>query len=135
MKHLETSAIDAFGDELRTSLPKIVEALDAVERNRTDLEAAHEAYRLMHTLKGAASMVGLATLGFLFNAAEELLEPPVNGAAPLTDDVLTRLLASTVKFGEYMDLAAAGESIVPVVVDLAQLLGGDQPFDAAVLGR
>jgi chemosensory pili system protein ChpA (sensor histidine kinase/response regulator) len=133
MKHLETSAVDAFGDELRTSLPKIVEALDAVERNRNDLEAAHEAYRLMHALKGAASMVGLATLGFLFNAAEELLEPPVNGAAPLTDDVLTRLLASTVKFGEYMDLAAAGESIVPVVVDLAQLLGGDQPFDAAVL--
>src|SRR5262245_65533102 len=133
MRHLETSAIDAFGDELRNSLPRIVSALDAAEQNRADLQAAHEAYRLIHALKGAASMVGLASLGFLFNAAEELLEAPVNGAVPLTDDVLERLRACLVKFSEYMDVAAAGESIAPVVKDLAMLLGGDDLMDGRAL--
>src|SRR5262245_21294161 len=133
MRHLETSAIDAFGDELRHSMPKIVTALDAVDHNRADLEAAHEAYRLIHALKGAASMVGLASLGFLFNAAEELLEAPVNGAVALTDDVLERLRACLVKFSEYMDVAATGESIAPVVKDLTMLLGGDELIDAVAL--
>ena len=109
MRHLETSAIEAFGDELRSSLPKIVAALDAADRNRTDLQAAHEAYRLIHALKGAASMVGLAALGFLFNAAEDLLETPTGGVVSLTDDVVERLHACVAKFGEYMDVAAAGD--------------------------
>jgi len=132
MKHLETSAIDAFGDELQHSLPRIVAALDAVDHNRSDLDAAHEAYRLIHALKGAASMVGLASLGFLFNAAEELLEGPVSGTAVLTDEILERLRACLVKFGEYMDVAAAGESIAPIVNDLALLLA-DESVDAATL--
>src|SRR5215813_3227464 len=104
MRHLETSAVDAFGDELKNSLPRIVAALDTVDGNRADLQATHEAYRLIHALKGAASMVGLASLGFLFNAAEELLEAPVGGAVVLTDDVLERLHACLTKFGEYMDV-------------------------------
>src|SRR5262245_18600291 len=133
MRHLETSAIDAFGDELRNSLPRIVSALDAAEQNRADLQAAHEAYRLIHALKGAASMVGLASLGFMFNAAEELLEAPVNGAVPLTDDVLERLRVCLIKFAEYMDVAATGEPIAQVVKDLAVLLGGDELTDAATL--
>jgi chemosensory pili system protein ChpA (sensor histidine kinase/response regulator) len=133
MRHLETSAIDAFGDELRTSLPKIAAALDAADRNRSDLQSAHEAYRLIHALKGASSMVGLATLGFMFNAAEELLEAPASGAVLLTDDVIERVRAAVMKFEEYMEVAATGESIAPVAMDLALLLGGDEPADPGML--
>jgi chemosensory pili system protein ChpA (sensor histidine kinase/response regulator) len=130
---METSAIDAFGDELRNSMPKIVAALDAVDHNRADRQAAREAYRLIHALKGAASMVGLASFGFLLNAAEELLEPPISRAVALTDDVLERLRACLVKFNEYMDVAVTGESIAPVAKDLAMLLGGDELIDAVAL--
>lgn len=37
MRHLETSAVGAFTDELRHSLPAILTALGAAERNRADL--------------------------------------------------------------------------------------------------
>ena len=59
-RHLDETAIGAFTEEFQQSLPAILEALDVVDRDRSDRAAAHEAYRLIHALKGGASMVGLA---------------------------------------------------------------------------
>lgn len=134
-RHLETTAVTAFSDELRDSLPAIIAALDAAAEDRSDLGAAHEAYRLVHALKGAASMVGLAALSHLLNLAEELLEGPVaNGTAP-SDYVLALVRASIPGFAEYMDAALGGRSIEPIALGLAGALRmseGD-PADDTVL--
>ena len=120
--HLETTAVAAFTQELRQSLPEIVAALDAADRDRSDLPAAHEAYRLVHALKGAASMVGLAALGYLLNRAEELLENAASGVAPLSDDVLDLLRACVPRFAEYTEAALAGRPIEPIAMALARAL-------------
>ena len=52
----------------------------AAERDRLDRVPRREAYRLIHALKGAASMVGLAAFGYLLNVAEELLERSIADA-------------------------------------------------------
>jgi chemosensory pili system protein ChpA (sensor histidine kinase/response regulator) len=127
LRHLETSAVVAFTDELHQSLPAIVTALDAAERNRADVHATHEAYRLIHALKGAASMVGLAALGFLFNLAEEQLEGPISGTSVLSDDVIAVLREGAPKFAAYMDEAIAGRPIAPVAHELAEMLGAGAP--------
>ncbi len=49
-QHLEATAVAAFTDEFQHSLPAILAALDAVDRDRSDRAATHEAYRLIHAL-------------------------------------------------------------------------------------
>ena len=136
MRHLETTAVTAFTDELRQSLPEILTALDAAERDPSDSPSVHEAYRLVHALKGAASMVGLAALGYLLNQAEELLENAASGLAPLSDDVLDLLRASIPRFAEYTEAALAGRPIEPIAMSLARSLrhgGADGALDDAAL--
>ncbi len=119
---LETSAVAAFSDELAHSLPRVLAAIDAAKRERSDLSALHEAYRLIHALKGAASMVGLAALGYLLNLAEERLEAPVMASAPVSDEVLTVIRSSIPQFADYMDAALAGRPVDALAHDLAQML-------------
>ena len=56
--------IGAFAAEFAITLPAIDTALAAVEVNPLEADQAREAYRLCHAVKGAASMVGLAALGW-----------------------------------------------------------------------
>lgn len=134
-RHLEATAVAAFSDELRQSLPAIAAALDAAAQDRSDRAAAHEAYRLVHALKGAASMVGLAALSHLLNLAEELLEGPVaNGTAP-SDYVVALVRESIPGFAEYMDAAMGRRPIEPIAIGLARALRmseGDPAGDAAL---
>ncbi len=119
---LEATAVAAFTDEFRQSLPAILDALDAAERDPSDRSATHEAYRLIHALKGAASMVGLAAFGYLLNVAEELIEGSIAGPVPMTAEIVTVLRASMPRFALYMDHALAGRPVEPVALDLARAL-------------
>jgi chemosensory pili system protein ChpA (sensor histidine kinase/response regulator) len=132
---LEGTALAAFTDEFRQSLPLILAALEAAGHDHSDRAAAHEAHRLIHALKGAASMVGLAAFGYLLNAAEELLEGPTVGSAPLmTDEVAAIMRVSMPRFAQYMDAALVGRPVEPVALDLARALRlGVGPADVASL--
>src|SRR5262245_13589020 len=108
---IQATAVAAFTDEFRQSLPAILNALDSVDRDRTNRSAAREAHRLIHALKGGASMVGLAAFGYLLNVAEELIEGSGTGSAPVTDEVVEGLRASMPRFAAYMDAALAGQTV------------------------
>ena len=90
LRAIQATAVAAFTDEFRQSLPTILAALDAVDRDRSDRAAVKEAHRLIHALKGGASMVGLAAFGYLLNVAEELIETSATGPPPVTDEVVER---------------------------------------------
>ena len=109
MRPLDITAIAAFCDEVRTSTPAILAALDAAEQDPANTDAPHEAYRLIHALKGAASMVGLAAFSHVLNAYEELLDGPVSEQRPLPDGLLPLLRAGVPEFVRYMDAALACE--------------------------
>src|SRR5262249_21850870 len=93
-RRLEAAAVEAFTAELRHNVPLILAALDASEQHPIDPLPAQEAYRLIHALKGAASMVGLAALSHLLNLAEERLERSVDAGTPLPPDSVALLRAS-----------------------------------------
>jgi len=130
---IQATAVAAFTDEFRQSLPAILAALDAIERDRSDRSAGKEAYRLIHALKGGASMVGLAAFGYLLNVAEELIEESLAAPSGATGEVLEALLTSMPRFSLYMEAALAGEPVDAIALGLARTLrlaGGAADADA-----
>jgi chemosensory pili system protein ChpA (sensor histidine kinase/response regulator) len=121
----DATPLAAFRDEFQSSVPRIIAALDAVDRDRSSRAPAHEAYRLIHALKGAASMVGLAALGHLLHGAEESIEGSALGSTPLTDETLAILRESMPLFAGYLDAALAGQPIGPIARELARVLRQD----------
>ena len=121
----------AFGEEFRESAPRVLSALDAAERDRSDRAALREAHRLIHALKGAASMVGLAAVGYLFNVMEELLERATTAPGPLPDDVLIKVRASLPIFDYYLHAVLKGLPTEPAAFELVRALGHDDGPDAA----
>src|SRR5262245_19314428 len=64
----------SFVEEVNGYLPKILDCIDEYKRDRNSLESLEEAHRLFHTIKGAASMLGLSALSHIAYCAEEALE-------------------------------------------------------------
>jgi chemosensory pili system protein ChpA (sensor histidine kinase/response regulator) len=125
MPSLDAAAVAAFTDEFRLSLPSIQSAIDAAARDPFDRVHAREAHRLIHALKGAASMVGLAAFGYLLNVVEEQLERAVVTKGPLSDDVLTVVREAMPLCQSYMDAALGGQTVEPIARDLLRALRQD----------
>ena len=122
LRAIQATAVAAFTDEFRQSLPAILTALDAVDQNRSNRSAAKEAHRLIHALKGGAAMVGLAAFGYLLNVAEELIEESTVGQAVMSDEVIEGLRACMPRFASYMDAALTGQPVEPIALGLSRTL-------------
>ena len=123
MNHVQPSSIDAaavaaFTEEFTQSLPAIQTAMETAAADRLDRVAAREAHRLIHALKGAASMVGLAALGFLLNELEDVLEKGIADRGPLTDQVIEAVRESLPSFRSYMDALLAGKRVEAFAAEL-----------------
>src|SRR5512132_3209520 len=116
MRPLDITAVAAFSEEVRTSTPAILAALDAAQQDPANTEAPHEAYRLIHALKGAASMVGLAAFSHVLNAYEELLDGPVSAPQPLGEPLLDLLRDAAPQFPVYVETALACEPTGPIAL-------------------
>jgi len=118
MTPLDAATAAAFTDEFRSSLPVIAAALHEATRDRLDRTAAREAHRLIHALKGAASMMGLAAFGYLLNAVEERFERAIVKSGELTDDTLHVTQQALPLLQAYMDAVLAGAPVDAVALDL-----------------
>ncbi|HEX6161958.1 MAG TPA: chemotaxis protein CheW, partial [Vicinamibacterales bacterium] len=137
MPSIDAAAVAAFTDEFTQSLPAIAAAANAARQDRIDRTAAREAHRLIHALKGAASMVGLAALGFLLNELEEIVEKGIAGRAPLTDEVLDAIRDALPIFQSYMTARLNGDPVEPFARALWTRLHPEQQItaDADPLGE
>jgi chemotaxis protein histidine kinase CheA len=106
--------IPLFVGEVRGRLERLVGFCPAVE---SDPEAAAEARRELHTLKGAGRMLRLGAFAELCHAAEGLLQ----GSRPNVVRLLTRV---TDRLSAMVDSVAAGESPHPDPDLLAALAAG-----------
>jgi chemosensory pili system protein ChpA (sensor histidine kinase/response regulator) len=135
MSSLDAAAVAAFTDEFRLSLPAIQTAIEEAARDPLDRVHAREAYRLIHALKGAASMVGLAAFGYLLNVIEEQLDKAIAAKGPLADDVVAIVREAMPLCQAYMDSALAGQSVEPVALNLLRALRQDDGVAAATALR
>jgi chemosensory pili system protein ChpA (sensor histidine kinase/response regulator) len=126
---LDPATAAAFTDELQQCLPQIDRALGAATADRLDRVALREAHRLVHALKGAASMVGLAAFGYLLNIAEDVLEVELIRHEPVSDTI-TSLREAMPRFGDYLHAAFAGEPVETIALEILVALQFDQASDA-----
>ncbi|HKS70303.1 MAG TPA: Hpt domain-containing protein, partial [Ktedonobacterales bacterium] len=100
---ISPEAIDVFRDEAQEHLRTITEGLQQLERAPGDTAALQSVRRAMHTLKGAAGMMGFVAIQQLAHASEDLLDRLMEGTSSPTRDALGLLLDTS----ETLDQMAA----------------------------
>ena len=66
--------LDIFIEEARENIQSLSESLLAIEKYGYQEDMINEAYRVMHTLKGTAHVIGITPIGELAHVAEDLFD-------------------------------------------------------------
>ena len=124
----------AFVDEARSYLPGIRDGLLAYLADESQTSEIQSAYRLTHTIAGAASMVGLDELSAFARGTENILEEYALVGGTLSADrgaeVLGQLDEIEQRLVVIADVAAADVAASPQAADpLAASLGEAYAFD------
>ena len=120
----------ASDDRLSYFAPEAAEHLDAMtaaimtlERDGTAADSVRELFRAVHTLKGAANVVGCRPVGELAHALEDLLVAVREGEASLTPVVLDASQAAVDCFKHMLDpTGSAGLDLGATVAALRRRL-------------
>ncbi len=92
---LDKELIDMFITEARELLDKALELLEKLRNTPEDSETVNELFRIFHTLKGNAGMVGLEKLSALCHKVEDFLKKVSQGIEKLDKQCIDKLLALT----------------------------------------
>ncbi|HEX6122788.1 MAG TPA: Hpt domain-containing protein, partial [Ktedonobacterales bacterium] len=82
-------ALEVFRDEAQEHLQTITTGITQLERVPGDADALRSIRRAMHTLKGAAGMMGFSVIQDLAHASEDLLDALNDGAVRFSPDVFS----------------------------------------------
>ncbi len=85
-------AIEVFREEAQEHLQTITTSIAELERSPYDSGALQSIRRAMHTLKGAAGMMGFTVIQQTAHVSEDLLDRLVEQSLTLSSDVLSLLL-------------------------------------------
>ncbi len=72
--NIDKEFLVGFVEEAKSYLPTIIQGLGTFQKDHENLEPLEKSYRLVHTIKGAAAMVGLAAFSHIIYCLEEALE-------------------------------------------------------------
>ena len=100
--------LQVYLDEGDEGLDGVVAALLRLEGDAADAEALDEAFRLLHTLKGSAGMMGFEPVGELAHALESRLET-FRGGRPLDRATMDVVLEGVDFFRAYHGRLRGGE--------------------------
>lgn len=122
----DRSILADFSQEVRTEIPAILDAVAQSIGTDGTPEHLQEAFRLMHTIKGASAVVGLATLSHLASELEGMLERAVAAGPPLAEDLAVLVTEATADFGEYVEACVAD---IPTHAIVARIVAALRRFD------
>ncbi len=97
-------ALEVFRDEALEHLQTITTGIAQLERTPGDMDAVKSIRRAMHTLKGAAGMMGFTTIQRLAHSSEDLLDRLMDGAFALTP----AMVSLTLDTAEALDQMVSG---------------------------
>jgi chemotaxis protein histidine kinase CheA/CheY-like chemotaxis protein len=101
-------ALEVFRDEAQEHLQAITTGMAQLERSPGDVVVLQGIRRAMHTLKGAAGMMGFVVIQRIAHASEDLLDGMVEHEATLTPDVLSLLLDTSEALDQLVSGIAGG---------------------------
>jgi two-component system chemotaxis sensor kinase CheA len=112
---LQTFLTEA-GEHLRT----LEESLVALEARPEDAELLNGIFRVAHSLKGDALMVGFPRIAEFAHGLEDLLERLRDGALAVDGDITSLLLRAVDVLRALLAAAAAGQDTVPADLEATQ---------------
>ena len=102
-RELDDKVIAGFITEVKGYLPLILEGIKVYNRDSNQVNDIEEAFRYVHTIKGASSMVGLPNLSHIAHFNELILEDVKDGKLILDDDATALLHKSITCIEQYID--------------------------------
>lgn len=93
--------IRGFIEEVKSYIPSLIDGLDALRKSPDKSEMLEETHRLVHTIKGAASMVGLTGLSSIAFQMEDYLDDIMAGKQVVSDRSLATMDQTIERFQEY----------------------------------
>ncbi len=131
LEALKKSFLKKFGEDTADRLQKIqLGVLDLEKPEAEAHEAAEAVARELHTMKGEARILGLAAIGQVAHAAEDLLRASLEGrvAVRVATDLLLRACDAVSDLLEDPDAAKVGsEEAAQMCRRLAEVAGADIP--------
>ena len=139
-QEIDREVLLGFVEEARGYLPRILEGIDLLHRDPTNSRNLEETHRLTHSIKGAASMLGLPALAGIAFCAEEALEQVAAGQLPPDGDTAEVLLDTAATIGRYLDQLVSGRLderplVAQVVTAFRRLRGLPEAGDEAEIDR
>ena len=104
---------EMFYEEARELLISLEEGLMDLERRQSDRAHLDKTFRAAHSLKGAAAMVGLASIAEFTHGIEAVLERVRAGLLAVDSDIITTLLEARDHLAAMVEAEAAKSPISP----------------------
>ena len=102
-RKVDREVLLGFVDEAKGYLPRILKGIDNVSADAQRLDSLEEIHRLSHSIKGAASMMGLAGLGHIAFYVEESLEQIGAGQLSMEPATASVLKDTVAVIDRYLD--------------------------------
>ncbi len=95
--------IRGYVEEVKTYIPSLIQGIDTLRKTPEQYQALEEIHRLVHTIKGASSMVGIYGLSHIAYQMEEAISEILSGAIPLDHQTLDVMRFTVDQFQKYCD--------------------------------
>ena len=102
-RKVDEQVLKGFIDEAKSYLPSIINGIQAYRDQPTDADLLDEAYRYMHTIKGASSMVGFDGLSAIADELEQILAGLVDGKLVFHEEEFDGILEAVELIQTYLD--------------------------------
>ena len=93
--------IKNFIEEVRSYIPTLINGLESLKNEAEQTDALEESHRLVHTIKGASSLVGLNGLSQIAFQMEEYLDDIIAGKHEFSDQAFNTMHKTIELFREY----------------------------------
>lgn len=112
--------VEGYIEEVRTYIPSLVRGLESLRETSGKKEDLEEIHRLVHTIKGASSMIGIQGLSNIAFQMEEALDDILAGDLEVTDDAI-RAMEDTVRnfqtyCSDYLEKGVSARSMLKKTV-------------------
>ena len=102
-RELDEKVIAGFIEEVKGYMPLIIQGIKTFQADSDQVTEIEEAFRYVHTIKGASSMVGLTNLSHIANFNELILEDVKDGNIKLDEKTSELLCESISCIDKYID--------------------------------
>ncbi len=93
--------VEGYMEEVKTYIPSLIQGLESLSKKPDQKNVIEEVHRLVHTIKGASSMVGINGLSHIAFQMEDTLDEIMAGKLALDNETI-KVMSNTVgHFQEY----------------------------------